>query len=267
MKILFFGDVMGRSGREALARHLPALRALHAPDFVVANAENAAAGYGLTVKLAAEFFACGVDVLTTGNHVWDQKELLTQIDNEPRILRPCNFPKGTPGKGHYVASNKEGKNLLVIHVMGRLFMDAMDDPFASTLACLEPYALGKQVQAVLVDVHAEASSEKQAMGCFLDGKVTAVVGTHTHVPTADDRILPGGTAFQTDVGMCGDYDSVIGMKKDMSVAKMIRKYSFERLAPAEGEGTLCGALIESDDATGLAKAITPIRMGGVLKTS
>ncbi|NDE90842.1 MAG: TIGR00282 family metallophosphoesterase [Alphaproteobacteria bacterium] len=267
MKFLFFGDIMGRAGRDALAQHLPALQAEHKPDFIVANAENAAAGYGLTLKIAADLFNLGIDVLTTGNHVWDQKELLSTIGNEPRILRPCNFPKDTPGSGSFVAQSKSGKKLLVINVMGRLFMDAMDDPFVATSECVAAHTLGKTVDGILIDVHCEASSEKQAIGHLFDGRVTAVLGTHTHVPTADDRILAKGTAFQTDTGMCGDYDSVIGMKKDLSVARMMRKYSFERLTPAEGEGTVCAALVESDDKTGLAKSITTIRMGGVLKRS
>jgi 2',3'-cyclic-nucleotide 2'-phosphodiesterase len=265
MRILFFGDIMGRAGRDALAQYLPALTAQHKPDFVVANAENAAAGYGLTIKIANDLFALGIDVLTTGNHVWDQKELLSSIGNEPRILRPCNFPKDTPGSGSYVAQSKTGKKLLVINTMGRLFMDAMDDPFAATNECLATHTLGKTVDGILVDVHCEASSEKQALGHMCDGRATAVLGTHTHVPTADDRIMPKGTAFQTDTGMCGDYDSVIGMKKDLSLQRMMRKYSFERLTPAEGEGTVCAALVESDDKTGLAKSISTYRMGGALK--
>ncbi len=261
MKILFLGDIMGRSGREALVKHLPAIRNAHNPDFIVANGENAAAGYGITQKIAAELVELGVDVITTGNHAFDQKELLTSIDGEPRILRPANYPAGTPGKGHYVATNKAGKKLLVINTMGRLFMDAMDDPFAVTAGLVEQTPLGK-VDGILVDIHAEASSEKQAIAHYLDGRVSVVIGTHTHVPSADARILPGGTAYQTDAGMCGDYDSVIGMKKELSVAKMTRKYSFERLSPAEGEGSLCGAVITTND-KGLATSITSFQKGGV----
>lgn len=264
MKILFFGDIMGRAGRDALARHLPALQAELQPDFIVANAENAAAGYGLTLKIAHELFALGIHALTTGNHVWDQKELLTAIADEPRILRPINFPKHTPGAGFTILQSPSGKTCLVINTMGRLFMDAMDDPFATTLACVEAHPLGQKVNAILLDMHAEASSEKQAIAHYLDGKVTGVVGSHTHVPTADARILSHGTAYVTDTGMCGDYDSVIGMVKEKSVAKMVRKYSLERLAPAEGEGTVCGTLIEADDKTGLAVRITSIMRGGVL---
>lgn len=265
MRILFFGDIMGRAGRDALAQYLPLLREQHKPDFVVANAENAAAGYGLTLKIAQDLFALGIDVLTTGNHVWDQKELLSTISNEPRILRPCNFPKDTPGSGSFIAQSRTGKKLLVINVMGRLFMDAMDDPFVATHECLAAQSLGKTVDGILIDVHCEASSEKQAIAHLFDGRVTAVLGTHTHVPTADDRILAKGTAFQTDTGMCGDYDSVIGMKKDLSIQRMTRKYSFERLTPSEGDGTVCAALVESDDKTGLATAISTFRMGGALK--
>jgi metallophosphoesterase (TIGR00282 family) len=263
MKFLFFGDIMGRSGREALAQHLPALRAHYAPDFVVANAENAAAGYGLTKKLAEELLGLGIDALTTGNHVWDQKELLTLIDGMPNILRPCNFPQGTPGNGKVLLKNAKGLRMLVINVMGRLFMDAMDDPFMACEHALEGMTLGKNVDAIFIDAHAEASSEKQALAHHFDGRVTAVIGSHTHVPTADTLILPGGTARQTDAGMCGDYDSVIGMKKETATAKQIRKFSFERLSPAEGEGTVCGAFIETT-AQGLAQTITPICVGGVL---
>lgn len=265
MKLCFFGDIMGRSGREALAKVLPEIKAAHKPDLIIANAENAAAGYGLTLKLAEELFQLGIGVLTTGNHVWDQKELLTGIDGEPRILRPSNFPKAAPGKGHVLVTTQTNKKVLVINVMCRLFMDAMDDPFQSVEDILSGYTLGKNVDAIFVDVHGEASSEKQALAVMLDGRVAAVLGTHTHVPTADDRILPSGTAYQTDVGMCGDYDSVIGMKKDMSLFKMTRKFSYERLTPADGVGTACGAIIEIDDKTGLAIAIKPIRMGGILK--
>lgn len=267
MKILFFGDIMGRSGRDALAAHLPGLKTRLAPDFIVANAENAAAGYGLTRKIADDLFALGIHALTTGNHVWDQKELLTFIHEEPRILRPANFPKDTPGNGSILISGAQGKKLLVVNIMGRLFMDAMDDPFAAASSAVEKCTLGKNADAILIDMHAEASSEKQAIAHYVDGKATAVVGTHTHVPTADARILSHGTAYQTDVGMCGDYDSVIGMKKETSVAKMVRKYSFERLSPAEGDGTVCGCLIESDDKTGLARSITPVRVGGLLGQS
>ncbi len=264
MKILFLGDIMGRSGREAVERHLPALKERHAPDFTVANAENAAGGYGTTRRVADGLFALGIDALTSGNHVWDQKELLNQIGGDARILRPFNFPKGTPGRGDILLTNGKGQRLYVINAMARLFMDPLDDPFAGLDALLAGHAPGKTADAILVDFHGEASSEKQALACYLDGRVSAVLGTHTHVPTADARILPSGTACQTDVGMCGDYESVIGMKKDQAILRFVRKYSCERLAPAEGEGTVCGALVETNDATGLAVSITPVCVGGIL---
>jgi metallophosphoesterase (TIGR00282 family) len=263
MKILFLGDIMGRSGREAVEKQLPALKEKHAPDFIVVNAENAAAGYGLTLKIANELLGMGIHVLTNGNHVWDQKELLSTIGNDARMIRPCNFPKGTPGHGHVLVKNDKGQRLLVINAMTRLFMDALDDPFAAVDAILEEHQLGKTCDAIFVDIHGEASSEKQSMGVHLDGRVSAVIGTHTHVPTADGHVLKNGTAYQTDAGMCGDYDSVIGMKKEQAVARFTRKYSFERLAPAEGEGTVCGALVETG-VNGLAISITPIMAGGIL---
>ncbi|HVY12709.1 MAG TPA: TIGR00282 family metallophosphoesterase [Alphaproteobacteria bacterium] len=266
MKILFLGDIMGRSGREAVARHLPALKERFAPDFIVANAENAAAGYGLTRRLADEVLNLGIDVLTNGNHVWDQKEFLSTIGGDARLLRPCNFPKDTPGLGHQLYTSKAGKRLLVINAMTRLFMDALDDPFAAIDAILAQHQLGKTADAIFVDIHGEASSEKQALGVHLDGRVTAVIGTHTHVPTADARVMPGGTAYQTDAGMCGDYDSVIGMKKDQSVFRFLRKYTFERLTPADGEGTVCGAVVETAE-SGLATGIVAVRVGGILGTS
>jgi metallophosphoesterase (TIGR00282 family) len=262
MKILFMGDIMGRSGREAVLRELPGLKAQHAPDFIIANAENAAAGYGLTQKIANELLEAGIDVLTNGNHVWDQKEFLSTIGNAPTCIRPCNFPKDTPGHG-YVLVKKDGKRLLVINAMTRLFMDALDDPFAVIDEILSEHALGKTADAIFVDIHGEASSEKQAFGVHLDGRVSAVVGTHTHVPTADARVLKNGTAYQTDAGMCGDYDSVIGMKKEPATQRFTRKYAFERLAPAEGEGTVCGMVVETND-KGLAVKITPVMVGGVL---
>jgi metallophosphoesterase (TIGR00282 family) len=263
MKILFLGDIMGRAGREAVLKHLPALKTRFTPDFIVMNGENAAAGYGLTIKIAAELFEAGADCVTNGNHVWDQKELLTTIHNDARLLRPCNFPEGTPGLGANVYKNKDGKRLLVINAMTRLFMDALDDPFAAIDDILKNHTLGKTCDAIFVDIHGEASSEKQAMGVHLDGRISGIIGTHTHVPTADARVLPGGTAYQTDAGMCGDYDSVIGMKKEASVQRFLRKYSFERLGPAEGEGSVCGACIETGD-NGLATKITPFRIGGIL---
>lgn len=264
MRLLYCGDVLGRSGREAVQEHVPALREKLKLDFVVINGENAAHGFGITGKLCAEFFESGVDVITLGNHAWDQKEIISFIDGEPRLLRPRNYPAGTPGRGANVYSAANGKKLMVVQVMGRLFMDPLDDPFPSVEAELSRYPLGASVQAIIVDVHAEASSEKMAMGHFADGRASLVVGSHSHIPTADAQILPKGTAYQTDAGMCGDYDSVIGMKKEPAILKFTRKLPGEKLSPAEGPGTLCGVFVETDDRTGLAKRVEPVRVGGRL---
>ncbi|HYZ39339.1 MAG TPA: TIGR00282 family metallophosphoesterase [Stellaceae bacterium] len=264
MNILFCGDVVGRPGREALKKHIPALRQQFALDFVVANAENAAAGRGLTERLCGEFYDCGVDVLTTGNHVWDQREIIPYIARDPRLLRPANFPKGTPGAGWLLHRTGE-RSALVINLMGRLFMEALDDPFARLAELLEEFRLGVDVNAIIVDFHAEASSEKMAAGHFADGRVSAVFGSHSHIPTADHQILPGGTAYQTDAGMCGDYDSVIGMQKAAAVLRFVTRMPGERPQVAEGEATLCGILLETDDATGLARSVEPVRLGGRLE--
>ena len=263
MNILLCGDVVGRSGRDAVRKHVPSLRQELEIDLVVVNAENAAAGFGLTERLCGELYDCGVDVLTTGNHVWDQRQIISYIDCDPCLLRPANFPKGTPGAGWRV-HQVGGRSVLVINLMGRLFMDALDDPFARLDEILGEYRLGEDVAAILVDFHAEASSEKMALGHFADGRASAVFGTHCHVPTADAQILPGGTAYQTDAGMCGDYDSVIGMQKEPAVRRFVTKMPGERPQPAEGEGTLCGILLATDDRTGLAWAVEPVRIGGRL---
>lgn len=264
MKLLFLGDLVGRAGRDVVVERLPSLRRDLDADFVVANVENAAGGFGITQKLAAELFAHGVDCATTGNHVWDQKETVSFIGGEPRLLRPQNFPAGTPGKGAHVYQTQKGKKVLVANLMGRLFMDPLDDPFAAAEALLKTYRLGGNVDAILFDFHAEATSEKMAFGHFVDGRASFVVGTHTHVPTADHMVLEKGTAYQSDAGMCGDYDSVIGMEKTIPVQRFTRKLPTERLSPANGAGTLCGVLVELDDNTGLARRIDPVRIGGKL---
>jgi 2',3'-cyclic-nucleotide 2'-phosphodiesterase len=264
VNILFCGDVMGRPGRDAVKKYVPELRRDYALDLVVVNAENAAGGYGLTERLAGEFYDCGVDVLTTGNHVWDQRELIRYIDRDPRVLRPANFPPGTPGAGWLLHQFADGRRALVVNLMGRLFMEALDDPFARLDAILADQPLGIAADAILVDIHAEASSEKMALGHFADGRVSAVFGSHSHVPTADAQIFPGGTGYQTDAGMCGDYDSVIGMRKEGSVQRFVRKMPTERLEVADGPATLCAVVVESDDATGLARRIAPLRIGGRL---
>ncbi|MBM3548933.1 MAG: YmdB family metallophosphoesterase [Alphaproteobacteria bacterium] len=264
MKILFLGDIVGRSGRDAVLKEVPRFRKELGLDFVIANGENAAHGFGLTLSLAEQLFKAGIDCLTNGNHVWDQREFIGQIDRDPRLLRPRNYPPGAPGRGANEYALADGRRVLVINVMGRLFMDPLDDPFQAVEAELAKVRLGASVAAIVVDVHAEASSEKQAIGHMLDGRVSLVVGSHTHVPTADAQILPGGTAFQTDAGMCGDYDSVIGMHKQTPIQRFTRKLPTDKLQPADGPATICGVFVETDDRTGLARRIAPLRVGGRL---
>jgi hypothetical protein len=262
--LLFCGDIVGRPGRAAVADHLADLRKRLALDFVVANGENAAGGFGITGKICQELFEAGVDAITGGNHIWDQREILSYINGEPRLLRPQNFPASTPGRGSGLFTAPKGRKVLVVSVMGRLFMDALDDPFACVERELAKHRLGAGAQAIILDVHAEATSEKMAMGHAVDGRVSLCVGTHTHVPTADTMILPGGTAYQSDAGMCGDYDSVIGMDKAVPIARFTRKLPTERLSVARGEGTLCAVFVETDDKTGLALRAEPVRVGGRL---
>lgn len=266
MRILFFGDVMGRSGREGLEQQLPALRARLKPDAIIVNAENAASGAGITTKIAEDLFALGVTSLTMGNHTWAQRELMTTINHEPRIVRPLNYPEGTPGKGFYLHDLPQGRKLLVVNLLGRVFVEpSVDDPFAAMEKIAATHKLSGNLQ-ILIDMHAEATSEKMAMGHVFDGRVSAVVGTHTHVPTADEQILPSGTAYISDVGMCGDYDSIVGMKKKVAIWRFTRKTPApERKAPADGPATVCGVLITTDDTTGLATKIEPIRLGGNLR--
>ncbi|MBF0167238.1 MAG: YmdB family metallophosphoesterase [Alphaproteobacteria bacterium] len=264
MKLLFLGDIVGRSGRDAVIALLPQLKQDLGLDGVIVNGENAAHGFGITPKLCQDFYAAGVDVITLGNHAWDQKELMGAADADTRLVRPLNAVRATPGRGFALAELPRGRKILVTQVIGRLFMDGVDDPFAAIDALLARYPLKGAVHAILVDVHAEATSEKMGMGHYLDGRVSAVIGTHSHVPTADAQVLPKGTAYQTDAGMCGDYDSVIGMGKDTAVFKLVRKLPTDRLAPADGPATVCGAVIDIDDATGLARSIVPLRLGGRL---
>ncbi len=264
MKVVYLGDIMGRSGRKIVAEKLPEIKERLKPDFIVVNGENAAAGFGIASKIVKELFEMGVDVISTGNHVWDQKETKTYINTEKRLIRPINFPAGTSGKGSIVVEDTRGRRMLVVNAMGRVFMDALDDPFKAVDEELKKYPLGSSVKFVLVDIHAEATSEKMAMGQFLDGRASLVVGTHSHVPTADAQIFDGGTAYQTDAGMCGDYDSVIGMDKAEPINRFTKKVRGDRYTPANGDGTLCGVFVETDDKTGLAKRIDPIRMGARL---
>jgi metallophosphoesterase (TIGR00282 family) len=266
MRIAFFGDVVGRSGRDGLADHLPQLRRDLGLEFVVVNAENAAAGFGITENTAREIFDAGADCLTLGNHSWDQKEALTYIVREPRLIRPANYPilSDAPGRGSHLFQTPNGRTVFVVNLLGRVHMDAMDDPFAAADRELAKAPLGEVADAVIVDMHCEATSEKMAMGHFCDGRASLVVGTHTHVPTADAQILNGGTAYQTDAGACADYDSVIGNHKDEPLRRFTTKISKERYRPAEGEATVCGLYLETDDSTGLATRIEPIRVGGRL---
>ena len=266
MRIGFFGDVVGRTGREALAEHLPGLRRRLGLEFVIVNAENAAAGFGITESTAKELFEAGADCLTLGNHAWDQKEALTYIVREPRMIRPLNYPPfaQAPGRGAQLFQTPAGRSVLVMNVMGRVYMDPLDDPFAAVDQELEACPLGAVADAIVVDIHAEVTSEKMAMGHFCDGRASLVVGTHTHVPTADAQILPGGTAYQTDAGACADYDSVIGNQKEEPLRRFTTRISGGRFKPAEGPATVCGVYLETEPATGLARRIEPIRVGGRL---
>jgi 2',3'-cyclic-nucleotide 2'-phosphodiesterase len=267
MRILFLGDVVGRRGREAVAVALPRLRRDLAADLVIVNAENASHGFGLAPDMARALFDAGADVLTLGNHTWDRREIVGFIAEEPRLVRPLNFPPGTPGAGSVTVTLTDGRKALVLNAMGRLFMDLLDCPFRGTERVLAQHRLGGTVAAIVVDFHAEATSEKMAFAHSFDGQVSLVVGTHTHCPAADHQVLPGGTAFISDAGMCGDYDSVIGMLKGPATTRFWSRMPFERLSPAEGEPTLCGVFVETDDTTGLARRIEPLRQGGRLSQS
>lgn len=263
MKLLFIGDIMGRAGREALEHHLPALKTTHAPDIIVVNGENAANGAGITEKICKEFYDWGTHVITTGNHVWDQREILSYIDRDENLLRPHNYPIGTPGSG-VVDYQVNGYTFTIINLMGRLFMNTLDDPFACMEAILKKRKLAKNTNAIFVDFHAETTSEKMSFGHHFDGRISGMIGTHTHIPTADAHILENGTAYQTDAGMTGSYNSVIGVEKQIAIHRFVKKTPSERMRPAKGEGTLCGALITINENTGLAKDIQAIRIGGIL---
>jgi len=263
MRLLFVGDIVGRSGRITLQDELPRLRKAWALDCVVVNGENAAGGFGINEQILQDFFDCGIDCVTLGNHAFDQRETLAFIDDQPRLIRPINYPKGTPGRGASLIETKSGARVLVINAMGRLYMDALDDPFAASAEAIGACPLGEGCDALIVDFHAETTSEKQAFAHFVDGRVSLVVGTHTHVPTADHQILPQGTAFMTDAGMTGDYDSVIGMEKEEPVRRFTKKTPGSRLEPAGGPATLCGIAVETD-AKGLAVKVAPVRIGGRL---
>ena len=246
MKVLLCGDVVGKSGRLALKKNLPEIKEKEKIDFVVVNGENAASGFGITKKICEEFYNIGIDVITTGNHIWDQREIIQHIEVDNRLLRPCNYPEKTPGKGYGIYEIENGSIIVVINVMCRLFMDTIENPFSYLDKILDEIKLYTDNHFVLVDVHGESTSEKMAIGHFLDGRVTAVVGTHTHIPTSDLHIMEKGTFYQTDLGMCGDYNSIIGMKKEISLTRFLHKHIKARLEPADGIGTVCGVILEID---------------------
>jgi len=266
MRILFVGDVIGRAGRQAIQTHLPSCISRWKVDLTIVNGENAAdAGFGITRPIYDEILAAGADAVTLGNHSWNRKEALQFIDDCPRLVRPINYLAGTPGTGAVLIEAKNGRRALVINALGRLFMEPVEDPFCRIAAELDANPLGRAVQATIVDFHCEATGEKHAAGHFCDGRASLVVGTHTHTPSADDRILPGGTAFITDVGMTGDYNSIVGMAREEPLRRFTTGIPLGRFEPASGEATLCAVLVETDERSGLALSIAPIRIGGCLK--
>jgi metallophosphoesterase (TIGR00282 family) len=265
MRILFIGDIVGRSGRTIVTERLPGLIKDWKLDLVVINGENAAGGFGITEVIYNELIDAGADAITLGNHAWDQREALVFIERAPRLVRPINYPKGTPGRGAALVDTKNGKRALVINAMGRVFMNAMDDPFAAVEREIEACPLKSGADAIIVDMHCEATSEKQSMGFFVDGRVSLVVGTHTHVQTSDHRIMSGRTAFVSDVGMTGDFNSCIGMNKDEPLNRFLRKLPGGKFEPASGPATLCGLAVETDDTSGLAVKVGAVRLGGILE--
>jgi metallophosphoesterase (TIGR00282 family) len=264
MRLLFLGDVVGRAGRNAVLEQLPRLRSRYKLDFVAINGENSAGGFGITETICNDLLDAGADVVTLGNHAFDQREALVFIERQPKLLRPINYPPGTPGKGSGIFKAANGADVLVINAMGLIFMPELADPFRAIEAEITACALKQGADAILIDFHAEATSEKQALGYFVDGRASCVVGTHTHAPTADERVLPGGTAFMSDVGMCGDYESVLGMVKDEPLNRFLTKIPRARMEPASGPATVSGLAVEIDDRTGLAVRVTGLRLGGVL---
>ena len=266
MNILILGDIVGPSGREAIIKKLPNLIKEKKLDFVIVNGENAAdPGVGITQKNTEEFFKAGTDVITTGNHVWDQKETMEFISSEKRLLRPENLIKGSPGVGTGIFISKNNKKVAVINLMGNIYMKKCENVFEAAKKFIQAVKLKRDADFIVVDFHGEITSEKMAIGYLFDGKATMVVGTHTHVPTSDHRIMEKGTAYQTDIGMCGDYNSVIGMNRDNSLKRFLKDSSAKKHYPALGEATMSGLMVQADDKTGLAKKIEPIIVGGVLE--
>lgn len=262
MRILFLGDMVGKTGRKAVVGQLPGLVERLKADFVIVNGENSAGGFGITHDILNETLEAGADVVTTGNHVWDQREALSFADREERFLRPANYPAGTPGRGAFIYEARNGARIFVANVMGRVFMHPdLDDPFACGERILEGIELGSSVDAAIVDFHAEATSEKICFAHFMDGRLSAVIGTHTHMPTADHHILDGGTAYISDAGMCGDYNSSLGIDKEEPINRFVGKVPRGRFEAANGEATLCGVGVETDDRSGLAVSIEPLRLG------
>ena len=266
MKILFLGDVLGPSGCKSVQDYLPQIKKKNKIDFVIANGENAAdSGVGITEKITEDLFNSGVDVITSGNHIWDQKETIEHITREKRLLRPENFIEGTPGKGFGIYSAPSGEKIAVLNLMGNIFMKKCEDVFTTTEKIFSKFMLKRDADFIVVDLHGEITSEKMAMGHYLDGKATLVVGTHTHVPTSDFRVLENGTAYQSDTGMCGDYNSVIGMNKENSLKKFFNNKEAKKHFPSLGEATLSGIIVDGDLNTGLAKSVKQFLFGGVLK--
>ena len=264
MRVLFLGDVVGRSGRDGVSERLPGIISQYGFDCVIINGENASHGRGLAEQHYDGLKAAGADVVTLGDHAFDQRDTLTYIERAPTLLRPINMAPGTPGRGATLIETRGGYRVLVVTALGRVFMGPADDPFRAVEAAVAACPLGEQADAIVVDFHTEATSEIQGMGHFLDGRVSLVVGTHTHIPTADARILRGGTALMADAGMCGDFDSVIGVDPEEPVNRFLTGIANGRFTPAEGEATLCGVAIETDPATGLVRHVSPLRIGGVL---
>ena len=265
MKILFCGDIVGRSGRKAIEKYVPELKINLSPDLIIANVDNASGGFGINKNACDELVSLGVDIMTGGDHIWDQKDTIGFITNQKNLLRPLNFPKQTPGSGAIVFTTKNHKKILIIHLLGQVFIkNNLNCPFEIVDDLLKNYQLGKNIDAIIIDFHAEATSEKMAMGKFLDGKVSFIVGSHTHIPTNDFHIMRLGTAYHTDAGMCGDYNSIIGMEESIPLKSFLTKRRAGKMEPSKGEATFCATLTEIDDKTGLAKKIEVIKLGGTL---
>lgn len=264
MRLLFLGDIVGRAGRSAIVAALPGLRSKWNLDFVIINGENSAGGFGITEKILMELLDAGADAVTLGNHSFDQKETLVYIERQDRLIRPINYPAGTPGRGAGLYEARNGAQVLVVNALGRVYMNEMDCPFKAIEIELDACQLGQGADAIVIDFHAEATSEKQAFGHFVDGRASLVVGTHTHTPTSDERVLAGGTAYMSDAGMCGDYNSVLGMNSREPLNRFLTRIPSERFEPALGEATIAGVAVDIDDRTGLASNVAAVRIGGCL---